>query len=54
MGQTAPNPVLTTIKYFRHEYEAHISDKKCPAKNCKQLLTYDCRYRKMYRLYGLC
>lgn len=40
LGQTAPNPVLTTIKYFRDEYEAHIRDKKCPAKNCKQLLTY--------------
>ncbi|MFO7828801.1 MAG: NADH-quinone oxidoreductase subunit NuoF [Bacteroidales bacterium] len=40
LGQTAPNPVLTTIKYFRHEYEAHIHDKKCPALNCKKLLTY--------------
>ncbi|MCK9613575.1 MAG: NADH-quinone oxidoreductase subunit NuoF [Bacteroidales bacterium] len=40
LGQTAPNPVLTTIKYFRDEYEAHIRDKKCPAKACKQLLTY--------------
>jgi NADH-quinone oxidoreductase subunit F len=40
LGQTAPNPVLTTIKYFRHEYEAHIMDKKCPALNCKKLLTY--------------
>ncbi len=40
LGQTAPNPVLTTIKYFRNEYEAHIIDKKCPAKNCKKLLTY--------------
>jgi len=40
LGQTAPNPVLTTIKYFRDEYEAHIKDKKCPAKNCKKLLTY--------------
>jgi len=40
LGQTAPNPVLTTIKYFRHEYEAHIKDKKCPAKICKPLLTY--------------
>ena len=40
LGQTAPNPVLTTIKYFRHEYEAHINDKKCPAKSCKALLTY--------------
>jgi NADH-quinone oxidoreductase subunit F len=41
LGQTAPNPVLTTIRYFRDEYEAHIRDKKCPAKNCKQLLTYE-------------
>ncbi len=40
LGQTAPNPVLTTIKYFRHEYEAHIYDKKCPALHCKKLLTY--------------
>ncbi|MBN2682750.1 MAG: 4Fe-4S binding protein [Bacteroidales bacterium] len=40
LGQTAPNPVLTTIKYFRHEYEAHIRDKKCPALSCKTLLTY--------------
>ncbi len=41
LGQTAPNPVLTTIKYFRDEYEAHIRDKKCPAKVCKKLLTYE-------------
>lgn len=40
LGQTAPNPVLTTLKYFREEYEAHIFDKKCPAKVCKPLLTY--------------
>jgi len=40
LGQTAPNPVLTTIKYFRNEYEAHIKDKKCPAYNCKKLITY--------------
>ncbi len=40
LGQTAPNPVLTTIRYFRNEYEAHINDKKCPAKTCKPLLTY--------------
>jgi NADH-quinone oxidoreductase subunit F len=40
LGQTAPNPVLTTIKYFRDEYEAHIRDKKCPALTCKKLLTY--------------
>jgi NADH-quinone oxidoreductase subunit F len=41
LGQTAPNPVLTTIRYFKHEYEAHIRDKKCPAKACKSLLTYE-------------
>ncbi len=41
LGQTAPNPVLTTIKYFRDEYEAHIRDKKCPAVKCKKLLTYE-------------
>lgn len=40
LGQTAPNPVLTTLRYFRDEYEAHISDKKCPALSCKKLLTY--------------
>jgi len=40
LGQTAPNPVLTTIKYFRDEYEAHIKEKKCPAKSCKRLITY--------------
>jgi len=40
LGQTAPNPVLTTIRYFRDEYEAHIMHKKCPAKVCRPLLTY--------------
>jgi NADH-quinone oxidoreductase subunit F len=40
LGQTAPNPVLTTIRYFRDEYEAHIAHKKCPAKVCRPLLTY--------------
>lgn len=40
LGQTAPNPVLSTIKYFRDEYDAHIIDKKCPAKVCKGLLVY--------------
>ena len=40
LGQTAPNPALTTIRYFRDEYEAHIRDKKCPAKECVDLLTY--------------
>jgi NADH-quinone oxidoreductase subunit F len=40
LGQTAPNPVLTTLKYFPEEYEAHIRHKKCPAHSCPALLTY--------------
>jgi NADP-reducing hydrogenase subunit HndC len=40
LGQTAPNPVLSTIKFFRDEYEAHIRDKKCPAGVCKHLLDF--------------
>ena len=41
LGQTAPNPVLSTMKYFRDEYIAHIRDKKCPAKECKALKTIE-------------
>ena len=41
LGKTAPNPVLSTIKHFRHEYEAHIYEKRCPAKVCKALLRYE-------------
>ena len=40
LGQTAPNPVLTTIRYFRDEFEAHISEKRCPAGECRNLITY--------------
>jgi NADH:ubiquinone oxidoreductase subunit F (NADH-binding)/Pyruvate/2-oxoacid:ferredoxin oxidoreductase delta subunit/(2Fe-2S) ferredoxin len=40
LGMSAPNPVLSTIRYFRHEYEAHIKNKKCPAKVCNKLLTF--------------
>jgi NADH-quinone oxidoreductase subunit F len=40
LGQTAPNPVLTTIKYFRDEYVTHIEQKRCPAHVCQALLTY--------------
>lgn len=47
LGQTAPNPVLSTLRYFRKEYESHILDKKCPAGVCKKLIKYvitdDCR-----------
>ncbi len=41
LGQTAPNPVLSTIRYFRDEYVAHIVDKKCPAGVCKKLLSFE-------------
>jgi len=41
LGQTAPNPVLTTIRYFKDEYIAHIKDKKCPTKQCKALIKYN-------------
>ncbi|MBO7368672.1 MAG: 4Fe-4S binding protein, partial [Clostridia bacterium] len=40
LGQTAPNPVLSTLKYFRSEYEAHIKEKRCPAGVCKKLLNF--------------
>ena len=47
LGQTAPNPVLSTLRFFREEYEAHIRDKKCPVHHCRALLEYvigpDCR-----------
>jgi len=41
LGQTAPNPVLTTLKYFRDEYEAHINEKRCPAGECIDLIRYN-------------
>ncbi|HQP59610.1 MAG TPA: NADH-quinone oxidoreductase subunit NuoF [Anaerolineaceae bacterium] len=41
LGQGAPNPVISTLKHFRHEYEAHIYEKKCPAKVCKALIRYE-------------
>ncbi|MDY7031139.1 MAG: NADH-ubiquinone oxidoreductase-F iron-sulfur binding region domain-containing protein [Thermodesulfobacteriota bacterium] len=40
LGKSAPNPVLTTIRYFKEEYEAHINEKNCPAKVCKALISY--------------
>lgn len=40
LGKTAPNPVLSTLKYFRHEYEAHIKEKRCPALSCKELIAF--------------
>ena len=53
LGQTAPNPVLSTLKYFREEYEAHIRHKKCPAKVCKALLTYSID-EKLCKACGAC
>ncbi|WP_300526063.1 NADH-quinone oxidoreductase subunit NuoF [Aminiphilus sp.] len=53
LGQTAPNPVLTTLRYFRHEYEAHIRDRKCPALACTKLITYAID-REKCRKCGLC
>ncbi|MBU0899712.1 NADH-quinone oxidoreductase subunit NuoF [bacterium] len=41
LGQTAPNPVLTTLKYFKDEYQAHIKEKRCPARACKALLKFE-------------
>jgi NADP-reducing hydrogenase subunit HndC len=40
LGQSAPNPVLSTYKYFKDEYIAHVKDKKCPAGKCKNLIAY--------------
>jgi len=53
LGQTAPNPVLSTIRYFRDEYESHIYHKKCPAKQCISLLTYSILKEKCIGC-GLC
>jgi len=44
LGQTAPNPVLTTIRYFREEYEAHIKYKRCPAVVCKEIISSPCQH----------
>jgi len=53
LGQTAPNPLLTTLKYFRHEYEAHIIEKRCPAHVCSGLITFTIHADKCKRC-GLC
>ncbi len=53
LGQTAPNPVLSTLRYFRHEYEAHVVDKKCPAGVCKDLLHFEINKDKCVGC-GLC
>lgn len=53
LGQTAPNPVLTTLRYFRDEYEAHVVHKTCPAHVCKGMLVYVIDHEKCRRC-GLC
>ena len=53
LGGTAPNPVLTTIKYFRDEYEAHIREKRCPAGKCKSLITYYIDPDDLHRLHAV-
>jgi len=53
LGQTAPNPVLTSLKHFREEYEAHIVDKKCPSLKCKALITYSID-QELCRMCGIC
>ncbi len=53
LGQTSPNPVLTTIKYFREEYEAHIKDHKCPARVCTALIEFKVNEEKCKKC-GLC
>ena len=40
LGKSAPNPFLSTLRYFRDEYEAHINEKRCPARSCKELISY--------------
>ena len=40
LGKSAPNPFLSTLRYFREEYEAHIQEKRCPALSCKELISY--------------
>ena len=53
LGQTAPNPVLTTIRYFRNEYEAHVNDRRCPSLVCKALIHYEIITEKC-KACGLC
>ena len=53
LGQTAPNPVLSTLRYFRDEYEAHIYEKRCPAHHCKKLAQFTDHARQVQGLLGL-
>lgn len=53
LGQTGPNPVLSTLQYFRHEYEAHIYEKRCPAKRCAALVKFEVDAEKCIKC-GIC
>jgi NADH-quinone oxidoreductase subunit F/NAD(P)H dehydrogenase (quinone)/NADP-reducing hydrogenase subunit HndC len=53
LGQTGPNPVLSTLRYFKEEFEAHIYDKRCPAKRCVSLLRFEIDSEACTRC-GLC
>ena len=54
LGQGAPNPVVSTLKHFRDEYEAHIQEKRCPAKVCQALIQLRSRAGCLHWLHGLC
>jgi NADH-quinone oxidoreductase subunit F len=54
LGKTAPNPVLTTLRYFRDEYEAHITEGRCPALMCKDLIVYFIAPEKCSKLCNVC
>ena len=54
LGKTAPNPVLTTLKYFRDEYEAHIKEGRCPALVCPDLILYYIKPQKCSKLCNVC
>ncbi|NLA11369.1 MAG: NADH-quinone oxidoreductase subunit F [Firmicutes bacterium] len=54
LGATAPNPILTTLRYFRDEYEAHINEKRCPALMCSELIVYYIEPSKCSKLCSVC
>ncbi len=54
LGKTAPNPVLTTLRYFREEYEAHIYEQRCPARMCRELIAYFIDPKKCSKLCNVC
>ena len=53
LGQTGPNPVLSTLQYFREEYEAHVYEKRCPAKRCQALVKFEVNVEKCTKC-GIC